>query len=381
MSLSVMVLDGETIAGLATTRALDKEGFKVICGGSHRFSRTFYSKHRHKKFVYSSIKFGFQKMHQNLLRNLKKFKPDILIPVFSETSELVLKYKREYEKYTEIIPMVDYDLFKKISDKQKLMELMDKLKIPIPKTYFPKNGKEIKILSKKIKYPVLIKARLSSGGRGIKIAYSPKELVNQYKAVIQLKSIVHSFNPTRPIIQEYIEGKNIDISALFFEGKKIAHTVQENKHFYQGIYTRNVLIKNDKISNIGLKLLKKLKWNGVAHIDMKIDARDGIPRILEINPKLWSSIESSIYGGVNFPYLLCKLALNKNIKSNEDYKIGSEFRMILFGELLYLWYNKNKIKLIKELLNFKNYNCEIQIEDIKPHIIQILTFPFDKSRV
>lgn len=376
-----MVLDGETVAGLATSRALAKEGFKIICGGSHKFSRTFYSKYCYKKFIYPSIKSGFKKMHLCILENLKKFKPDVLMPIFSETFELVLKHKEEYEKYTKLIPIVDYDLFKEVSDKQKLARLAFKLRIPTPRTYFPKNEQEVKILSKKIKYPTLIKARLSSGGRGIKLVYSPKDLCIQYRSICNLTLLTGSFDPTCPIIQEYLQGEDIDLSALFLKGKKIAYTIQKNEHFYHGSPTKSVLVNDDNAANMGLKLLKKLKWNGIAHIDMRRDTKDNTLKLIEVNPKLWSSVESSIHAGVNFPSLLCQLALNKNLNANLNYKLGSEFRWVLFGELFYLLHNRNKLQNIKELLKFRDYTCEIQTNDIKPHIAQALTFPWDRSIV
>ena len=50
-------------------------------------------------------------------------------------------------------------------------------------------------------------------------------------------------------------------------------------------------------------------WNGVAHIDMRIDAEDGEVKIFELNSRFWGSILGSLRAGVNFPHLACLSAL------------------------------------------------------------------------
>ena len=61
---------------------------------------------------------------------------------------------------------------------------------------------EAKKISKKIKYPVIIKASAGGGGKGIRIAYSEEELIKAYDIVKQEAKI--SFNDDSIYIEKFV---------------------------------------------------------------------------------------------------------------------------------------------------------------------------------
>ena len=79
---------------------------------------------------------------------------------------------------------------------------------------------------------------------------------------------------------------------------------------------------------IGLKLLKKLNWYGVAMVEFKADIRDNIPKLMEVNPRFWGSLPLAIYSGVDFPWLLAKMAINGDIEPITSYKKGVKLRFL-----------------------------------------------------
>ena len=48
-------------------------------------------------------------------------------------------------------------------------------------------------------------------------------------------------------------------------------------------------------------LLDDLGWHGVAMVEFKRDARDGVPKLMEINGRFWGSLQLAIDAGVDFP--------------------------------------------------------------------------------
>ena len=57
-----------------------------------------------------------------------------------------------------------------------------------------------------------------------------------------------------------------------------------------------------------LRILQSAAWHGVAMVEFKLDARSGIPHLMEVNGRFWGSLQLAIDAGVDFPWLLYQLA-------------------------------------------------------------------------
>src|SRR5206468_12795896 len=77
-------------------------------------------------------------------------------------------------------------------------------------------------------------------------------------------------------------------------------------------------------------LLEALQWHGVAMVEFKRDARDGLPRLMEINGRFWNSLPLAIASGVDFPFLLYTLARDGAcppcFERSEERRVGKECR-------------------------------------------------------
>lgn len=106
---------------------------------------------------------------------------------------------------------------------------------------------------------------------------------------------------------------------------------------------------------------------------------------MEINPRFWGSLQLAIYSGIDFPYLLYKVARNEEIPEIKDYKIGARFRWILPGDILNFISNPNRLSLKPGFFNFFSKDTTHAIfsrEDPLPVIGTILTgltFLYDKN--
>ena len=56
-----------------------------------------------------------------------------------------------------------------------------------------------------------------------------------------------------------------------------------------------------------------MDFYGVAELDFVNDSRDNTPKLMEINPRFWGSLQGAISEGVDFPFLLHKLFEDGNI--------------------------------------------------------------------
>ena len=73
-------------------------------------------------------------------------------------------------------------------------------------------------------------------------------------------------------------------------------------------------VYDSKLLDYGLRVLKNLKWHGVAMVEFKKDSIDGEFKLMEINPKFWGSLDLAIASGVDFPYLLYNMTIRWRYK-------------------------------------------------------------------
>jgi predicted ATP-grasp superfamily ATP-dependent carboligase len=80
------------------------------------------------------------------------------------------------------------------------------------------------------------------------------------------------------------------------------------------------------------RLLKAIGWEGVAMVEYKMDKCEDVPRLMEVNPRFWGSLQLAIDSGMNFPLLLYRLAINEEVAPAFDYEVGVKSRWLL-GDL------------------------------------------------
>ncbi len=103
-----------------------------------------------------------------------------------------------------------------------------------------------------------------------------------------------------------------------------------------------------------LSLLNKLNWHGVANLEFKLDKRDNLFKLREINPKFWTSTEMSLKAGANFPYLLCQVAQGEELEYSEKYDRNLRFHFPFSCELKHAKEKPSSIpKIILDCFNPK----------------------------
>ena len=355
----VLVTDAEQgRIPLNITRSLGRNEIKVYVGGDMKIATPYYSSYCTKKVVYPSILLKPSQFKIFMLNYIKKEKFKAVFPVMNETVLFFSKYKKDFSKFTSI-PLVDYDKMLLALDKANTLKIAENIKIPHPKTYYPENAFELKQIRDDLVYPVIVKARRSSGTLGVKLCSEKAKLMQTYRSILKFYG--------NPIIQEHIPngGDAIGVSCLFGYKNDVkatfAHRRLRQYPIQGGPSTLRESIRHPVAEALAIKLLKKIKWFGVAMVEFKIDPRDNKPKLMEINPRFWGSLSLPIFAGVDFPYLLYKLVTEGNVKKVSSYKLNIKSRWV-GGDFLYLLHTKHKLKFLKEFLNFNEKGT--YIEDI-----------------
>jgi predicted ATP-grasp superfamily ATP-dependent carboligase len=102
-----------------------------------------------------------------------------------------------------------------------------------------------------------------------------------------------------------------------------------------------------------VRLLAGLRWTGFAMVEWKTDPRDGIPRLLEINPRFVGSLELALRSGVDFPYLLYQVATTGDCPEVTAYKVGQLCRWLVPGDVLHFLANPERARLEPSFFRFR----------------------------
>lgn len=193
------------------------------------------------------------------------------------------------------------------------------------------------------------------GGYGIRVFNTKQDIYNHFDK--------NKFTYTN-LVQEYIEGYDIDCSVLCKEGNILAFTIQKG----------NMIGKSEFVPQIGLdflyepelyrvveRLMKSLNWSGVAHIDMRYDKNDKQFKVIEINPRFWMSLNASLLAGVNFPYLYCLASMNEKFERPEY-----EFMKYVNLKGLVKMIRLKKSVLLKPGFIFNNTPLKLVLKDPLP---------------
>jgi predicted ATP-grasp superfamily ATP-dependent carboligase len=380
MSSDVFLTDAHWRKSLAAVRALGVNGIRITAGESTRLATAAFSRYCHRTVVYPSPLFNPAEFVYFLLRELSRHSYQMLLPMEDETTFLISKFHSEFSRRT-YLPIPSFEKLQFANRKDKILKLAEDKGIPIPKTWYIDDITQLNDLKASLPYPVVIKPKNSAGAVGVSYPKNSDELIKQYLTI-------HQRFPY-PLIQERIPSHGNGYGASFLMGKSgdvKASFVHKRLREYPvtgGASTLRESVRNDDVRDMAHTLLKALDWFGVAMVEFKMDPRDGIPKLMEINPRFWGSLSLAVAAGVNFPYLLLKMSRGENFKPVEHYQIGKKCRWLLPGDILHFIFNPKRMDLLPGFFNFWDKQTSYDILSLKDplpilgRMLTPLTFLYD----
>ncbi len=334
---TVLVTDGEQRAALATVRSLGAAGYSVyVCAatrgslaGASRFTRA-------DAIVPDALRdaAAFTAAVEQLAR---RWNVDVLIPI-SEAALLALLPRRDALAPV-IIPFPELHLFERVCDKSQVVEAARALGIAVPRQARLESPADRHRLDPgALKFPLVIKpARSVIGVNGRR----RKTMVTHVTAADQLSAALDTLPPDAypVLLQERIEGAGAGVFLLLWDGQAIAsfaHRRIREKPPAGGIsvYCESVPLA-PPLYERSLALLRAFGWQGVAMVEYKIDTRTGTPYLMEVNGRLWGSLQLAVDAGVDFPQLLVAAATGEPVTPVHQYRAAVRCRWVL-GDLDHL---------------------------------------------
>lgn len=235
---------------------------------------------------------------------LERYPIDAILPLAEKGISYI--HDNDWLKKWNIAPIPDINTLNSVCNKWSLNNLLRDLRLDSPHSIIIKNKCDIDKIEEIKNYPVLIKPTRGAGGIGIVFVKNKESLRAQIA-----KELIYR-EDREYIVQEYIDGLDMDISLLCNDGKILAFTIQKpiDKADKVFAFARMIEFINDSsIFEYCQKFMSHIKWSGVAHLDLLKEKAGGKLFLIDFNPRFWGTLHGSTLAGVNFPYLACLSAM------------------------------------------------------------------------
>ena len=255
----------------------------------------------------------------------------MLFPTDDETVAVLSQYhtilKDDFRMTTPPWESIRY-----VYQKKNTYRLAQKLKISIPKTFYPESIGDLKNL--KLSYPVIIKPSIMRSffkktGKKVFIAENDFQLLDQYKSACRI------IDPYDILIQEIIPdaSKNLYSFCPWFKNRTtyariIAKRCRQHPLDFGHASTYVKTVSLPELENIGHKFLSAINYYGLCEVEFVYDYRDKHYKLLEVNPRIWGWHTLAKKAGVNLPYMVFQDTLG-NEMSKKNFRVNMKWlRMI-----------------------------------------------------
>ena len=310
-------------AGLAVIRALGIRGIPTHC--VYATDREF---GRHSKYLAASFRSPPPEREDSFVDYLltvgRAHRGSVLIPTSDEALQAVSRAKEPLEEVFSVACM-EFSRVDAALDKRKTYEIASAHGIPAPRTFTPKDDRELKDCAEVVAYPCLVKptssyAHYKMFGRKMTKVENADALVHVWQETAEANVDV--------VLQEFIPGPDtagINYNAYFQNGNPVAECTARKLRLSPpqlGFPTAVISEHVPAVVDIGRRLLRSLNVSGFSCTEFKFDERDGAYKLMEVNVRPNMSGALSIACGVDFPSMIYDEAIGETVSPVDGYREG-----------------------------------------------------------
>jgi predicted ATP-grasp superfamily ATP-dependent carboligase len=298
--LRVLVTNATRNSGLATLRALARAGVEVVAADDRRLPFGLRSRHCH---LFRTHPPEGEACAEGLLEIVRETRPDVLLPVGSQLTRIVARHRVRFEPHVALL-LPDDAALGEAFDNAATLRACARLGIPAPALL----DREQAIARLEADEVVVVKPRPDVGlAQGVRYVRRAADLD------AALRECSERFG--EPSIVEFVPGPEDAMRSLSLlydrESRLVAHfTCQKLRQFPPsgGVTALGVCRDDERLLEQMAPLFAAWRWRGGAEVELKVDSRDGVARVIEVNPRFSGLIGFPLACGVNLPLLACRVA-------------------------------------------------------------------------
>lgn len=329
----ILVLDANERSALAVTRSLGRLGHRVIAADTGSASLAGASRFATRRLAYPDPYSSPSAFIDFVLAMVDKGEADVIIPCTEVTTYLLCQASQQLQSVHHYLPT--FPAFEELSDKGRLFHRASHANLTIPETVWMEPGSDPLSDARNLGFPVVMKPYrsriLDSDGwltTSVKVADSEKSLTR----ILQQSE---SFRRFPWLLQQFIPGTGAGVFSFHVPGQEtryFSHTRIRERPPGGGVsvLSESAPVPEDMVG-IATRLLDVEGWRGPAMVEFRVDPH-GTAYLMEINPRLWGSLQLAVDAGFDVPRMLLEGAVRGTPECTGEYEPGHRLRWLL-GDL------------------------------------------------
>jgi carbamoyl-phosphate synthase large subunit len=155
-------------------------------------------------------------------------------------------------------------------------------------------------------FPVIVKPRRGAGSRGVRL--------------VPDRATLTAMGPDEAlIIQEHLPGDEFSVDVLADnDGNVVAAVPRTRTRVDSGVSIAGQTVHDEALEQTAAAVARAIGLRGVANVQLRRDS-EGVPALLEVNPRFPGALPLTIAAGVDMPSLALDLALGRDIPSKIEF--------------------------------------------------------------
>lgn len=386
---NVAVVLGMFETGLGVVRSLGRKNIKVY-GFDFKKDIAFYSRYVKAKICPHPLNEEKQFIQQLISFAKTEHQKPVLFITSDDYLISVSRNIKEIDKYF-LINLPENKLIESIADKYKQYQLAKAAGIELPQTFALRKTEEINAIADELHYPAIIKGlEVNSWRKNISGSIKGFEVISKSEFIAKADELLRK--KTECLVQEIIQGpdSNHYKFCTYFSNKGemlLGFTLQKIRQnpIRFGVGSVVESLYYDTLFKSGEKLFTAINYKGIGSAEFKLDERDGILKLIEINARYWQQNSLTDFCGMNFPLTDYLEMTGQNPESNFIFTPDIKWVNIYMDFDSFLKYRKLKILTLKKWLKTlkgKKIYSDFAQDDIKPFLyecgfgLKIFRIPF-----
>jgi predicted ATP-grasp superfamily ATP-dependent carboligase len=346
-SLRPAVVLGASYGGLAILRSVGRRGIPTWVLDSHTWEVGMHSRYA-KPVALPDASTEAEAWTDFLLSAGQTLNRRPVIFVAGDPQlEILSANRNELRKYYDFL-VPDAVTLDRIADKRSQYQWLQQEGFELPKTLLPASTAEAMDQAAEIGFPCVAKPAFSHRWTSVSptklvVVQNTEQVAAAYQAMIEVEA---GF-----VLQEYIEGADDqlhnDLTYLDSQANPLATFTKRKVRQYPeqfGNGSIHVSVDHPHSAQNTQDIFRRLGYVGFGTIEYKLDPRDGVMKLIEINPRLVSGLQLAVHCGCDLPWIAYQDITGIDPSPIPEFRHGVQFLNVGW-ELQRVWHEPSRSPL------------------------------------